>query len=201
MAGLHFLKKENVMEKILLVAALLLTPMLSSAATITNGANANTYQVQSNEAIGQSFTAIDANVEAGLYFTGVNTFLPNSDAIRYSLYDGQGSAGSLLSQATFNLADGFEGFKMIDFTSVTLTIGNIYTLLADVVGSSAYWGMRDGSSYDGGTAYRSGIAASGDMRFNVTGVPEVPVPAALFLFAPALLGFMGLRRRAKNLAA
>jgi len=29
----------------------------------------------------------------------------------------------------------------------------------------------------------------------------VPIPAALFMFAPALLGFMGFRRRAKNLAA
>ena len=34
------------------------------------------------------------------------------------------------------------------------------------------------------------------------GVPgEVPIPAAAFMFAPALLGFMGFRRRAKNLAA
>ena len=34
------------------------------------------------------------------------------------------------------------------------------------------------------------------------GIPgEVPIPAAAFLFAPALLGFMGFRRRAKNLAA
>lgn len=29
------------------------------------------------------------------------------------------------------------------------------------------------------------------------GVSEVPIPAAAFMFAPALLGFMGLRRRAK----
>jgi hypothetical protein len=29
-------------------------------------------------------------------------------------------------------------------------------------------------------------------------IPEVPIPAAAFLFAPALLGFMGLRRKAKN---
>ena len=29
----------------------------------------------------------------------------------------------------------------------------------------------------------------------------VPIPAAAFLFAPALLGFMGLRRKAKNVAA
>jgi hypothetical protein len=37
---------------------------------------------------------------------------------------------------------------------------------------------------------------------SVTAIPAaVPVPAALFLFAPALLGFMGLRRRAKNTVA
>jgi hypothetical protein len=32
-------------------------------------------------------------------------------------------------------------------------------------------------------------------------VSEVPLPAAAFLFAPALLGFMGLRRKAKNTIA
>ena len=31
-----------------------------------------------------------------------------------------------------------------------------------------------------------------------SGVSEVPVPAALFLFAPALLGFLGLRRKTKS---
>lgn len=35
----------------------------------------------------------------------------------------------------------------------------------------------------------------------LTNVSAVPVPAAAFLFAPALLGFMGLRRRAKNTVA
>jgi len=29
-------------------------------------------------------------------------------------------------------------------------------------------------------------------------VPQVPLPAAVFMFLPALLGFMGLRRKAKN---
>lgn len=32
-------------------------------------------------------------------------------------------------------------------------------------------------------------------------ISPVPIPAAAFMFAPALLGFMGLRRRAKNSAA
>jgi len=35
----------------------------------------------------------------------------------------------------------------------------------------------------------------------VTLISSVPVPAALFLFAPALLGFIGLRRKATTIAA
>jgi len=34
-----------------------------------------------------------------------------------------------------------------------------------------------------------------DLTFKASGVSEVPVPAALFMFAPALLGFLGLRRK------
>jgi len=34
--------------------------------------------------------------------------------------------------------------------------------------------------------------------FTLTNVSEVPVPAAAFLFGPALLGFLGLRRKAKT---
>ena len=36
-----------------------------------------------------------------------------------------------------------------------------------------------------------------DVRGGIVTAPEVPVPAALFMFAPALLGFFGLRRKAK----
>jgi hypothetical protein len=40
------------------------------------------------------------------------------------------------------------------------------------------------------------------VEYSLTGdVAAVPIPAAAFLFAPALLGFMGLRRKAKNTAA
>ncbi len=40
---------------------------------------------------------------------------------------------------------------------------------------------------------------SGTITFNE--VSAVPIPAAAFMFAPALLGFMGLRRKAKNSVA
>ncbi|RLB64101.1 MAG: hypothetical protein DRH08_10205 [Deltaproteobacteria bacterium] len=39
-----------------------------------------------------------------------------------------------------------------------------------------------------------------NLRINTGGTGEVPIPAAAFMFAPALLGFMGLRRKAKNKA-
>lgn len=42
------------------------------------------------------------------------------------------------------------------------------------------------------------FGGSGALDNLVYSVSEVPVPAAAFLFAPALLGFMGLRRNAKS---
>ena len=42
-----------------------------------------------------------------------------------------------------------------------------------------------------------GVAAGTDYDFRVT----TPIPAAAFLFAPALLGFLGLRRKAKSVVA
>lgn len=40
-----------------------------------------------------------------------------------------------------------------------------------------------------------------NMSFTAATMPNaVPVPAAALLFAPALLGFMGMRRKAKNAA-
>ena len=40
-------------------------------------------------------------------------------------------------------------------------------------------------------------ASSDELKYDVS-VSAVPVPAALFLFAPALLGLLGLRLRARS---
>jgi hypothetical protein len=40
----------------------------------------------------------------------------------------------------------------------------------------------------------AGLTQAGGMTYNLS-VAAVPVPAAAFLFAPALLGFLGLRRK------
>ena len=40
-----------------------------------------------------------------------------------------------------------------------------------------------------------------ELNFNGENLSEVPLPAALFMFAPALLGLMGFRRKNKNSVA
>jgi len=60
---------------------------------------------------------------------------------------------------------------------------------------SEYEGLIIDNRSDRNAKYRTFMSAY------VTPISPVPVPTAAFLFAPALLGFMGLRRKAKNLAA
>lgn len=94
----------------------------------------------------------------------------------------------------------FNGFKftdtfglIADFTSVSINpmtnmVGfdlSLITVLADEI-----WVNWQGLSFNSDTIVSLDINPS-----------AVPIPAAAFMFAPALLGFMGLRRRAKNKVA
>jgi len=47
----------------------------------------------------------------------------------------------------------------------------------------------------------TGFSDTTFLEWTPSNVSAVPVPAAVFLFAPALLGFLGFRRRAKNSVA
>ena len=90
-------------------------------------------------------------------------------------------------------------------------------------GISAYWNgvlvdsvTADGGSSNNWTMFNYLVTGTGNdvLQFAAVGtddslggnldavsVSAVPLPAAAFLFAPALLGFMGLRRKAKNTIA
>ena len=48
--------------------------------------------------------------------------------------------------------------------------------------------------------YMAGEAFSADanLQLKMTDLSQVPIPAALYLFAPALLGFIGLRKKIKS---
>ena len=91
-------------------------------------------------------------------------------------------------------------------TSVSIFDG-ITTTFLDVVrvGSLGVvefsWMLEAATNYVINVAIGRGAAGSNyDLRLD-SGISEVPVPAALWLFAPALLGFLGLRRKAKNAVA
>lgn len=98
-----------------------------------------------------------------------------------------------LGQTTFRDKDhgtNFGGFVKLSVDGVFQT--DLYLL-----------GTLDLSAYTGKVFEFYNLTAdvgADDFYINTMNVSAVPVPAAAFLFAPALLGFMGLRRKAKNAA-
>ena len=175
-----------------------------SAGIISNTGLGGGFQVNHFEPIGQSFTAIDVNVEAGLGFWAMNAYVANDDQLRYRLYDGQGVTGSLLASSIFQLADSFSGLHLVDFSYIDLTIGNTYSLVVDVLGDSPYWGLSYGGALAGGVALRrfngnDVLVGRDDMHIRVTGVTASTVavsePATSFLFISAFIGVMVFRRR------
>ncbi len=80
-------------------------------------------------------------------------------------------------------------------TASVLSITNNFTgMVSDWVGSGD---LIVSYFFETGVTYYIDFEAitSGQLKYDVS-VSAVPVPAALFLFAPALLGFFGLRRKA-----
>lgn len=112
--------------------------------------------------------------------------LPDHNAQEYNLLRDQiGIAGSELALTFF-------GNSLINNVYFTGTSTGQSFPSTDIW--AFYWN-RDLSAEQYTSNQLAGLAViSGD-------VSAVPIPAAAFMFAPALLGFMGFRRRAKNSVA
>ena len=100
---------------------------------------------------------------------------------------------------------------------VSASSGSSYDFLAQMyltagqyfIAITQYANFWDGSAWSGaqtdGFVDVGGYTRTNQYAFEYTvlssgGVSAVPVPAALFLFAPALLGFLGFRRKASQAA-
>jgi len=123
-----------------------------------------------------------------------------NDPVTMLLYEGVGIAGTLLDTSMQTLTPGINAvFVDFDFSSVSLTVGALYTAI--VQAPNARWAINyeaSGNPYAGGTMISGGsVFQDLDLRFRVTPLSTVPVPAAVWLFGTALIGLAGFSKRRK----
>lgn len=205
------------MKKMILASAILLTPCLSFAATLT------TYTDQSAFEAATSTSTYDFNSDANGSFTmkdfgDFTATLQNPYSGIFGIYkpsiynhtlklQKKDEASAL--EISFDSASSAFGFnwKNTDWTGDELEV--------TILGQNFVFGPNWHSGFFGVTSdtlFSSALigdsVGSNDYLFTGTldnfqygNVSAVPIPAAAFLFAPAILGFMGLRRKAKKIMA
>lgn len=189
---------------VLCVAFVSLLSLSARAGIILQDVSNNHIQVNFFEPVAQSFTAEDPSIKFAFHFFAINPQVANSDPLRLRLLSGDGLAGAELASNAFNLLDAYDGFFDVDFSAVSLTVGQSYTAVLDVVGNSPFWGVRVVGSnlYAGGRAYwndPNGFLSNpviSETRFRVTPVGNaVPEPGVLALVLLAMLAGAVARTR------
>ncbi|HDY84644.1 hypothetical protein LCGC14_0484370 [marine sediment metagenome] len=198
------------MKKILLLGSLLLAvSATSTAATLTFEGQNNTTYTSSIERDGfrignssgqeQHFHEIDST-QYGLTSNGTGVLLNDRDTNIFV----ESAVGSVFSLTSVDVAASLSNYPassiVIEGFLGGLSVGTISAIFSSnfITLSGASLGNLDKLVFDG-----IGLEGGFELDNLVLGpaVSAVPIPAAAFLFAPALLGFMGLRRKAKNTVA
>lgn len=169
----------------------------ASAGVILQDLGGGAIQVYSAGTLAQSFVAEDAHILFSFYYQQLNTGYPN-DPMELKLVAGAGVGGAVLADQVFQLADHFKGYFDVDLSAGTLAVGNTYTAVLSVPGTSPYWGVHFGpNNYAGGQAYIQGDAQSSfDFRFRVTPTNGnvVPEPVTLAIVGLGLAALAASRR-------
>jgi hypothetical protein len=214
MAELHFSIKENGMKKIiLLTSALLLSaqaqaaivsgPDIIAAISVQEDSPTNTAQQGFNEQQGVVLSRA-ISVDGGTIAKGTRVdshliFLNTSGNTRADDAQKWFFSGNILG-----VMSNKSGSLMNDSNDLLAAFNDYFTTGSSLPFNAAGLEQNDSLTGDGyalspdglGLSVRMVVTEPGDWIRVVT-VSEVPVPAALFLFAPALLGFLGLRKKAK----
>ncbi|MFW5426987.1 MAG: hypothetical protein ACKE8G_06090 [Methylophagaceae bacterium] len=101
-----------------------------------------------------------------------------------------GRAGQLPFDISANGSLSIDNLQFAPSTFSAASLGSILILAGEALLIDV-----DFSSLIGSRIYASAILQSLD--FSKTAVSAVPIPAAAFMFAPALLGFLGFRRKVR----
>lgn len=155
------------------------------------------------EAVGQSFLAEDASVSIGFKIGDINTQFPNL-GLTMNLFEGSGMGGTLLGTVFSTVPDSYDDFLDFDFSSVSLTPGNVYTASIEAPNYrwgvySYYWGTQYSDPYVDGTAFFYGSARiDEDLTFRVLPTAPVPEPSSLFLLFTGVVGLLGYGWRRKR---
>ena len=159
--------------------------------------------------LGQTFTAEDSLATIGVNLVGWDARATGPTVFTYSLFQGIGTTGPLLGQQNLTLpADyGFNGFVDADFSSVSLSVGQVYSIVLSA--STDWYGVNYNQwatapsgipipgrvDYPGGEMLSSGVLEPyADLTFRVIPVPE---PAAVNLLALTAAGLL-FRKRASR---
>ena len=166
------------MKKTMLFFAALLFSFNANAASLSlvgDAGNTGTVGIGSGNVVTAATSALSAGAMVSDFFT------ISSD-----------TATTATLSLTFN--------PLAPTTAVSIFDGvNIFGLDITKVGSLGVleytWVLAAATDYVINIFIGSAVLGSNyDLRID-TGISEIPVPAALWLFAPALLGFLGLRRK------
>lgn len=136
--------------------------------------------IASFDPIGQTFTAVDAQVSTIAFaFSDINPGFPN-DPVTMSLYEGSGFGGILLASVSQTLPGVLPDtlatpqFIDFDFSGVMLTVGSTYTVAVTTSSSPKVAVVYSGANPYGFGNYISGVDganAAFDLNFRVLGVP------------------------------
>ncbi len=149
--------------------------------------------------LGQTFTAEDPRISSiGVYISGGRTNFTTQ--LTYSLLTGAGIDGTLLGTSSITVTNSFRGYADVDFSSVTLTVGQTYSVLVTAnnvnfladwnqiysdLGGDAFPGRID---YTGGESIVSGeLNPNNDLTFRIEPIPEPGAPALLLTAGFCLL--------------